>query len=517
MSTRTTTLRNTAFTSVAIYTEYFLGMLTSILIARNLGPDGFGAYSLIIWLVAVSMTVVNAGTAGAVIRFVAELRGAGTPELIVPLLAFLRRVQRWFLLVVLAGGAALFWFAGDHLVPGFNHLLLFLLMALSTALRANYMFNVCIAKGFEHFRATAVIATVAAPANLLLVALAWWVSAPVEGFLAVYAVSSAVFYFVSSRQTRGLLPDAAAGLALPGSVHARVVRHMRITAAMVIITYVTASEVEVMFLNLLDTAAAAGKFKVAYQLADGATLLVPGVFGVLLLPMMANALSQSREAAGRRFVGATTYLALLAMPLLAFGILFAEPVMAVLYGKAYLAAAPAFAVILLAKSVSVVSQGGSSLLMSSERQNVVLVIVILCGLLKIALDVVLIRRYGLHGAIVAYAVATIASAAAMIVFGARTGGTGLPWGRLLRIGGAGAIAALCALPLHWLGHPLPAVVAGFLVISLSYAFATLLLGCWSEADIAHIRGMHARLASGRPRAVDKLLQWAGRRAAREAT
>ena len=28
---------------------------------------------------------------------------------------------------------------------------------------------------------------------LLLVALAWWVSAPVEGFLAVYAVSSAVF------------------------------------------------------------------------------------------------------------------------------------------------------------------------------------------------------------------------------------------------------------------------------------------------------------------------------------
>ena len=74
MNTRSSTLRNTAFTSVAIYTEYFLGMLTSILIARNLGPDGFGAYSLIIWLVAVSMTVVNAGTAGAVIRFVAELR-----------------------------------------------------------------------------------------------------------------------------------------------------------------------------------------------------------------------------------------------------------------------------------------------------------------------------------------------------------------------------------------------------------------------------------------------------------
>jgi len=517
MNTRSTTLRNTGFTSVAIYTEYFLGMLTSILIARDLGPDGFGAYSLVIWLVAVSMTVANAGTAGAVIRFVAELRGAGTPELLAPLLARMRRLQQHILLLVLAGGAALFWFAGDHLVPGFNHVLLFLLMALATGLRANYMFNVCIAKGFEQFRATAVIATVAAPANLALVALAWWISAPVEGFLAVYAVSSAVFYFVSSRQTRGLVPPSPPGTVLPDSVLARVQRHMRITAAMVIITYVTASEVEVMFLNLLDTAAAAGKFKVAYQLADGAILLVPGVFGVLLLPMMANALSQSREAAGRRFVGATTYLALLAMPLLAFGVIFAEPVMAVLYGNAYLAAAPAFALILLAKSVSVVSQGGSSLLMSSERQNVVLAVAILCGILKIVLDVVLIRRYGLHGAIVAYAVATFASAAAMIYFGARTAGTRLRWGRFARIGAAGLFAAACALPLHWVGHPLPAVIAGFAVVSFAYALATLVMGCWSEADIAHIRGLHDRFGAGRPRMLAKLLEWAGRRAAREAT
>jgi len=155
--------------------------------------------------------------------------------------------------------------------------------------------------------------------------------------------------------------------------------------------------------------------------------------------------------------------------------------------------------------------------MSSERQNVVLAVAILCGVLKISLDLVLIRHYGLHGAIVAYAVATFASAAAMIYFGARTAGTPLRWGRFMRIGAAGLVAAACALPLHWVGHPFPAVVAGFAVVSVVYALGTLAMGCWSEADIAHIRGMHARLASGRPRAVDKLLQWAGRRAAREAT
>ena len=38
MNTRAHIIRNTMFSSVGIYTEYFLGMLTSIFIARHLGP-----------------------------------------------------------------------------------------------------------------------------------------------------------------------------------------------------------------------------------------------------------------------------------------------------------------------------------------------------------------------------------------------------------------------------------------------------------------------------------------------
>ena len=55
MNTRSQTLRNTVFSSVGMYTEYVLGMLTSIVIARHLGPEGFGAYGAIIWLVAMGL------------------------------------------------------------------------------------------------------------------------------------------------------------------------------------------------------------------------------------------------------------------------------------------------------------------------------------------------------------------------------------------------------------------------------------------------------------------------------
>src|SRR3546814_10825295 len=77
MNTRSTIVRNTLFSSVGIYTEYFLGMLTSIIIARHLGPADFGTYSLVIWLVATGVVITNAGVSSAVIKFVAELRGAG--------------------------------------------------------------------------------------------------------------------------------------------------------------------------------------------------------------------------------------------------------------------------------------------------------------------------------------------------------------------------------------------------------------------------------------------------------
>ena len=124
MNDRSRTLSNTFFSSVGMYTEYVLGMLTSIIIARHLGPDGFGTYSLVIWLVAVGVATTNSGTASAAIKFVAELRGAGHLEQIPYVLSYLRTAQRVFMLFVLAGGAALNIFGGEHVAPGMNYVML---------------------------------------------------------------------------------------------------------------------------------------------------------------------------------------------------------------------------------------------------------------------------------------------------------------------------------------------------------------------------------------------------------
>jgi len=235
----------------------------------------------------------------------------------------------------------------------------------------------------------------------------------------------------------------------------------------------------------------------------------------LLLPMMANALSKGRDVAGRRFVASTTYLTLLAAPLVAFGAVYSEPIISFMYGSAYATAASVFAACMFACALSTVSQSGSSLLISADKQLTILFLVILCGVIKVTLDVVLIRNYGLTGATVAYVAAAMFGAVCNLVLALRLIGMQPDWLRLLRILLAAAITALAIYPLrgHWPALP-TLVIAGLVTVPV-YALLTLLLRCWSREDIEHLMQLHRRIARGRPQALVRLLAWSGRIGNRE--
>ena len=511
MTLRARTLRNTLFSSVAMYTEFALGMLTSILIARHLGPEGFGAYSAVILLVGMGVAATNSGTASAAIKFVAELRGGGRESLVRPLVAYLRRAQRGFLAVVLAVGALALWLAGHRVAPGFHHGMLFGFLVIAIALRAGYMFNIGVAKGLENFRINAMVAVYSTPLNLAMVAAAMWLDLPVEWLLGVFLVSSVMFYWMSRSQLRPLLPPGDDIPALPEDLAPRVRRQMLYSTLIVSVGFIVASEVEVLFLNAYADPHAAGQFKVGYQLASGAATLVPGVFGALLLPMMASALSQGREVVGHRFAASTAYLMLLAAPLVAFGMVLSDPMIDLLYGQQYEEASVVFAVCLAGAALITTAQGASSLLISADRQRAVLILIIVCGLLKIGLDAWLIHVDGLRGALIAYSVVAAVNVASYTTLAIRECGTAPDWGRLARTILASALAASPLLLVHHHLPPIGELLVGGALATL-YLPWTLLLGCWSRNDIAHMQQLHQRLLRGRPRFGARLLDWAHARA-----
>ncbi|NOT88929.1 MAG: polysaccharide biosynthesis protein [Lysobacter sp.] len=512
MTLRARTLRNTLFSSVAMYTEFALGMLTSIVIARHLGPEGFGAYSAVIWLVGMGVAATNSGTASAAIKFVAELRGGGRESLVRPLIAYLRRAQRLFLAAVLLVGAMALWLAGHRVAPDFHHGMLFVFLVVAVSLRAGYMFNIGVAKGLENFRINAMVALLSTPLNLAMVMLVMWFDMPVEWLLGVFLVSSVVFYTMSLAQVRPLLPPGEDRPSLPEDLVPRVRRQMLYSTLIVTVGFMAASEIEVLFLTAYADPHAAGQFKVGYQLASGATTLVPGVFGALLLPMMANALSQGREVAGRRFAASTAYLALLALPLVAFGVVLAKPLIGLLYGSEYDEAAAVFAVCLAGTAIATSAQGGSSLLISADRQRAVLIMVICFGVLKLALDAWLIRVDGLHGAMIAFFTVSIFNAIAYVTMATRVSGISPDWARILRTLLASVLAVLPLWPLVPHLQAWAALLAGAVIGGALYLPLTLSLGCWTRNDIAHMQQLHQRLLKGQPRFGARLLSWAHARA-----
>ena len=513
---RNATLRNAMFSSMGLYTEFALGLLTSIVIARHLGPHFFGAYSGATWLMAMGVAVANAGTASAAIKFIAELRGGEREAQIQPLLDYLRRAQRRFLGAVLLACALLMAFAGHEVAPSLNAWIVLAFLLSTIPLRAGYMFNVGTAKGFENFRANAMVAMVAAPVNLVLVLLVSWLDLSVYWQFAVFFVSSILFYTLSRRRLAPLLPARDPGATMPPELVRRVRHHMLYSALTVAVGFIVGSEAEVLFLNLYNDEHGAGQFKVAYQLASGAASLVPGVFGALLLPMMAGALSQGREIAGRKFIASTTYLALLAMPLIAFGAVFSTSLVRLLYGNEYLAAGPLLAICLVGTALAAMSSGGSSLLISADRQRAVLVVTIACGVLKLLLDWTLIHAAGLNGAVAAFLLVCVTQAVALVLLAMRSSGVSPEWGRLLRIALAAAVSALVVWPLHaWL-VPAAELLVGGPALVLAYVAMTLLLGCWSRGDIEHLQHLYARTGARAPRVGTRILAWAHQRAAAEA-
>src|SRR3546814_15721601 len=108
--------------------------------------------------------------------------------------------------VVLVGGTVLFMLLGERLIPDFNHGVLLAILLVTTVLRALYMLNISTTKGYENFRATATIAVIGSPLNLLMILLVWWLDGPMAWFLGTYTLSSLVFWWISRRQGAPLPP-----------------------------------------------------------------------------------------------------------------------------------------------------------------------------------------------------------------------------------------------------------------------------------------------------------------------
>jgi O-antigen/teichoic acid export membrane protein len=132
-----------------------------------------------------------------------------------------------------------------------------------------------------------------------------------------------------------------------------------------------------------------------------------------MFPTLARLHVGSREGLRRAYTTVMPLMALLGLPVMAGLIIFADQIIAVLYGSDYAASANVLRLLAVAVFLIFVDTANTMLLYSGDDLGMVLRLSLLTTLANVLLNLILIPRYSYNGAAVA---AILSSALSLLIF-----------------------------------------------------------------------------------------------------
>jgi O-antigen/teichoic acid export membrane protein len=485
-------------------------LLTAVLVARALGPEAFGTYRLVLTLVWVLEAVSVLGFPSAVTRYVAELSATRGP-------AAARAVVRWFLaaativwaagfvVLLLARGWVARFYRDEHL----SGLLLLGGLTVLPGLWAGLFAAALQARG--RFAALAGVAVVQSALVLGGTVVVLGVGGGVARLLALAVVANVAAAVLAAALVHRALGGCAAAVKgdgraaarTPGGddrlapdVRRRMWRYAAALAAIGLVNGVLSERLEIFFLGRLWTPAEVGFYSLAVTLALHARRLGPGAIGEVLFPVMTRLQGLGdRWGLGHAWREATRYLAMVGAPLAVAGAALAEPLLLALFGPAYLAAAPAVAVMFSVAGVVSVALPAGAVILAREGQGFVLRASLALAALNVVADLALIPTYAALGAALANLLTQAAWLLAQVVVVRRWLGVAPPVADMARVALATLLAfaplgALRARPAFGL---LPDSLAGLALAAALYLPLLALLGALRGEDVARLRAAADRL------------------------
>jgi O-antigen/teichoic acid export membrane protein len=260
-------------------------------------------------------------------------------------------------------------------------------------------------------------------------------------------------------------------------------------SAIVALDLIVLRQTEIFFLNRFSTPANIAYYGLGRSLAATAMLLVPGVLTALLLPMMSRTFGEDPALLGKRFLAATRYILILAVPVVALCELFAGDIVVALYGIDYSPAVRVLRVSAAASAVGVVSASASSYQLGTDRQPAIVLIMTTVAVITLTLDYFLIRSFGLDGAIAAGAAGSVLLGAVLLWHARRTLQVTFQSSTYLRVVLAGGVATLPVFAIRYLMPAWMALPIGTLMFVVVYAVLTVVLRTWTRQELTSMSAM----------------------------
>jgi O-antigen/teichoic acid export membrane protein len=479
---------NVVVTSLRFLVVLLAGLGTSVLVARALGPEEFGTYRLVMGLVWGLEVAAVLAFPNAVTKFTAELSGLDERGRDRGVLTFFARQATLMYFVVtvpvlfLADRIARF-FHDEAIAP----LLILGALAVLPGVYAGLLAGAM--RGRQHFRELAALglwqSMVGVVGTALVVLLGYGLSGLFILFFALNLINLVLTVYAMREQWAG------GGRLLESGLAGRMWWYGAVMGLIALLGAVIWERSEVFFLGRWATAAQVGFYSLAYTLALHLRRLMTTAFGEVLFPVFARWQGEGDEPRiAAAFVQTTRYLIMVACPLVVGGALFAAPVIHLLFGAAFLPAAPVLAILLLAAGAVAVAQSAAAILVNKEQYRFLTGSFAALAAGNVALDVLLIPAWAALGAAVANTTTQLVAVVAQLLVVGRLLGTRFPLGTLLRALGAAGVAALPAWALSANGDAI-GLALGLIMFGVGYPIALRLVGALGGEDVERLQAIAA--------------------------
>jgi O-antigen/teichoic acid export membrane protein len=384
--------RNFGFMGLEAVITLAVTLLTSVFIARTIGPTRLGYFNFIMWLTSISSSIGSLGIPLATFKYMAEFLGGGKPELARAVFYYnLRALSAISLAIVALCLVAVFVLVDPQYRLCSVFLVLSMLPAMVTFVpsQANTAAENSVLNTRGAF-AGAVVYVIAVGASLLL----GWDLVGISAGILISRCVELIVKFVPASRALTLLPRVP----LPDEVRDRMVSFSGFTTGLLFVQTVVWDRSDVVFLKLLQPdIRQLAFFSVCFSIADRLVLPAQAFANALSATQMSE-YGRDKESLFRITSDSFAYLLMGALPVMAGMACIAGPLFRVVYGTQYLAAIPVFTVVAVLSIPKAVLTPAQTLLFSTEELGFVLKWGLVASLLNLALDVMLIPHQRALGA-----------------------------------------------------------------------------------------------------------------------
>ncbi len=460
--TTTLIVRNSFWSATDVVFGVVAAFFTSVAIARVIGPERLGHFNFIFWLTNVGALLGSAGMPITVRKYMGRYLGRGELGVARAIFFATLRVQMILACIIAAIGWVIVFTTVGVEYRWVSMLLVATMiprMLVFIPSQANYA-----AENIAGNVPASIVATLLFTLSIMASLYFGWDLLGVAVSSLLYAMSELVLRLRQVLRWVRKLPEAE----LPLALRQRMTVFSRQGVALTLLQIVVWDRSDILFLRMLHPdIRQVTFFSVAFNITDK-LLIIPRAFaGAVGATMMARAGRDASQIASLLSV-ATRYTLLAALPLLLGTAAISGPLTISMYGPEYVAVIPVLviaAVFGIGKALMVPAQ---LMLQATEHQGVLVRWLGVCGCINVALDLLLIPKYGAVGAILANGAAQVLATAGLWFRIHRLMAVNMRPQALGKIGAAGLGMAATVAVLSRMMPPVLAICSGIGIGTVLY-------------------------------------------------